>query len=87
MNELDDQYEDSSELGEYPLPGPLESGPRDTSERPTGSDFQRLVHQAIDESEFIDSWSHGIPLRRGGKQLRISYDDAVRMVWDEPQRL
>jgi hypothetical protein len=82
MSEPDEQYEDSSELGESPLPGPLERSPRDTSERPRGTEFQRAVAEAIESTEFQDTWSHGIPLRRGGRQLHISYDDSMRMLWD-----
>lgn len=83
MSELDEQYEVSSDYMESPLPGPLERSPRDTSEKPIESDYQSLFRQAISDSEFSDSTSPaGIPLRRSGKQLHISYDQALKILWE-----
>ncbi|HET7639930.1 MAG TPA: hypothetical protein VFK47_14475 [Ktedonobacteraceae bacterium] len=84
MSEPDEPYEDSSDYTEYPLPGPLERSPQNTSEKPTESDFQMMFREAVSGSEFHDVLSPaGIPLRKQGSQLRVSYDQALQLLWGD----
>lgn len=85
MSEQEEPFEESSGFMESPLPEPWERSPRNTSESPTGSEFQRQITEAVSGSEFTDTTVHGIPMRRQGKALHISYDQAIQFVWGDPQ--
>ncbi len=84
MNEQDEPYEDSSDYMEYPQQEQSARLPQGTSENPTESDFQRTLRQAISGSQFHDSYlPSGIPIRRRGSALHISYDQSLEMLWGE----
>lgn len=84
MSELDEQYEDSSDYTESPPPEQSARSPRDTSGSPTGNALQRLLNQAVGSSEYREDYlPGGIPVRRPGRQLHVSYDNAMNLLWGD----
>lgn len=89
MSEPEEPYVEYSDSMEYHLPEPWERSPRDTSGKPTGNDYQRLLSEAVSGCEFTPSVIHGMPAKRQGSALHISYDNAIELLWgtDDYQRL
>lgn len=84
MNEPEELFEDSSDYTESPRPGPLDRSPRNTSGRGIGSDFQEVLKSAVSETEFRDGHlPSGLPVRRQGTSLHISYDNALEFIWGD----
>jgi hypothetical protein len=73
----DEPSEPSSDSGDYPPPDWWTQPPQELSGRPTGTPFQEQVMDAVTGSEFVDSTQFGLPLRRRGEALHISYDQAL----------
>lgn len=75
--EQDEPYEPSSGSSDYPPPATWTRPPDELSGRPTGTQFQERLMDAVTGSEFAESTVHGQPARRTGGQLNISYDQAL----------
>lgn len=62
---------------------PLEESdhsPQPSSGSPGGTDYQKLVAEAMSSSEFSDQHVGGVPIRRQGRGLHIPYDSALEML-------
>lgn len=75
--EPDGPYEASSDSSDYPRQASWMRQPQELSGRPTGTPFQEQVMNAVTGSEFNESTQFGLPLRRPGDALHISYDNAL----------
>lgn len=76
-SEPSEPYELSSDLGAPPPPASSMRGPLDSSGRPTGTEFQQNLMDAVCGSEFHEGFEFGVPIRRRGEALHISYDQAL----------
>jgi hypothetical protein len=76
-----EQSEATSEPSVSPPPG--SSMPRllPSSGKQPGTPYQNRVTDAVTGSEFTDSVESGIPIRRKGSPLKISYDQAMEYLW------
>jgi len=74
----DDPYAASNGCADSLPPEESTSGPLTRSESPTG--IGRRVAAAMRSSEFSDSHVSGLPVRRQGTGLNVSYESAMEML-------
>lgn len=80
MTPREEPYEVSSDSTDYPRPGGSDPSPRRSSGSLGGTEYQKMVADAISSSEFHDSYVGGIPIRRQGRGLHLSYESALEML-------
>lgn len=73
--------EEPSEPGACPLPDSWTSPQPEHWGRPTGTPYQSRLMDAVAGSEHHDSLEFGVPTRRHGEALKISYDQAMEFLW------